>query len=117
MFQAKFRTRFNPYNSRITHHNYYCGECCKITEEIFKKEGINLTLFEDGLKIIKSGSVGDQGRGFTYIKYEYYENGKKKDFSILVIQHNGLDIEISIKYNDYSNILSKVVKKIKKMVL
>lgn len=112
MFQAKFRTRFNPYNSRITHHNYYCGECCKITEEIFEKEGIHLTLFEGGLRIIEFVGVGDQVGGFTFIKYEYYENGKKKDFSILVM-HNGLDIEISVKYDDVdSNILSKVVKKL-----
>lgn len=110
MFQGKFRSRFIPFNSRITHHNYYCGECCKITEEIFKKEGINLTLFEGGLRIIKSCVVGDQGGGFTFIKYEYYENDKKKDFSILVI-HNGLDIEISVNYDVDSNILSKVVKK------
>ena len=115
MFQAKFKTRFYPYNSRITHHNYYCGECCKITEEIFEKEGVNITIFGDGLKIIKSGGLGGKEGGFSFIEYEYYENGKKKDFSI-VVMHNCLDIEISVKYDVNSNILSKVIEEIKKMV-
>jgi hypothetical protein len=109
-FKANFTTKldFNR-DSKIQPDDYYLGECCNIIEEIFDEEGIDL--FE-----IDAGGGGGQGGGYTFIAYEYYENGDKKDFGIMVT-HDGLDIEISVNYDQDSNIFSKVVEKLTEMYL
>lgn len=109
-FKANFTTKldFNR-DSKIQPDDYYLGECCNIIEEIFDEEGIDL--FE-----IDAGGGGGQGGGYTFIAYEYYENVEKKDFGIMVT-HDGLDVEISVNYDEDSIIFSKVVEKLNEMYL
>ena len=113
VFKAKFTTKldFNR-NSEIQPDDYYLGECCNIIKKIFDEEGINLW------KI--NGS--EKGCKYVFIAYEYYEyydngnNGEKRDFGIMVT-HDELDVEISVNYDDDSNIFSKVVKILTEMYL
>ena len=115
-FKANFTTKLNfNRDSKIQPDDYYLGECCNIIEEIFDEEGIKLYQ-------IDAGGGGGQCGEYTFIAYEYYEyydngnNGEKRDFRIMVT-HDGLDVEISVNYDEDSNILGKVVKKLTEMYL